>query len=219
MDGSLLAIIVQCDDSYLAMSIDDITTTLGAENSLASQFLYRYGMKAEPLANDDLRAYFEVEQGIWVSELWKGYPAQAAGVMSGDLLVALNGVPVAILQDLEPLTRPGPDTVFELQVRRGAQTVSVSIPGRGNQPAASGGDSTAEGIFLGNTEAGYRIESVEAGSAAALAGIRPGDRLLQVGNTAVTGPPVLRSLLTAPNRGPLLAIADRGPKTVALLLK
>ena len=219
MDGGLLALIVRCNDSYVAMSLDDITTTLGAENSLASQLFYRYGMKTEPLAEDALRASFQAEQGLWVSEVWKAYPAHSAGLMPGDLLVSLDGFPLTILQDLEPLTRPGPDSVFMLQVRRGMETVPISLPGNGNRPAVSDGAASAAGIFLNDTEPGYRIESVEPESPAALAGIRPGDRLLSIGNTAVTEPAVLRRLLTAPNRQPVLAVADRGEKLVALLIK
>lgn len=219
MDGGLVAVIVACGDGYAAMSVDDISTTLGAENSLESQLLYRYGMKTEPLSDDDLRAYFRAEQGLWVSEVWKGYPAHTAGLLPGDLLTALDEVPVTILQDLEPLTRPGPDSVFQLQVRRGRETASIQLRGGENRPAVSDGASTAAGIFLGNAEAGYRIGSVEPSSPAALAGIRPGDRLLRIGNTAVTGPAVVRRLLGSPNRRPMLAVAARGQKLVALLIR
>jgi S1-C subfamily serine protease len=219
MDGALLGLIVECDGSYVAMSVEDITSALGEENSLSSQLLYRYGMKTETLSDDALRGSLEAEQGLWVSEVWKGYPAYAAGLMPGDLLVSLDGSPLAILQDLEPLTRPGPGTVFELQVRRRQQTVSVLLPGNENRPAPTDGAATAAGILLDDAVPGYPIGSVEPGSPAALAGIRPGDRLLSIGNTAVTGPAVLRRLLTAPNRQPVLAVADRGEKLVALLIR
>jgi S1-C subfamily serine protease len=219
MDGALLGVIVRCGDSYAAMSVDDITTALGAENSLASQLLYRYGMKAEALTDDALRASLQAEQGLWVSEVWKAYPAHSAGLMPGDFLVSLDGFPVGILQDLEPLTRPGPGTVFELQVRRGRQSVSILLPGNENRPTASGDDDTAAGIYLDDAETGYRIGSVEPESPAARAGIRPGDRLLWIGTTAVTGPAVVRRVLTAANRQPVLAVADRGEKFVALLIQ
>ena len=219
MDGALLALIVHCGDSYAAMSIDDITTTLGAENPLESQLLYRYGMKTRPLAEDALRASFQAEQGLWVGEVWKGYPAHSAGLMPGDFLVSLDGSPLRILQDLEPLTRPGPDSVFDLRVRRGRQTVRVMLSGNGNRPAASDGAATAAGILLDDAESGFRIGAVDPDSPAALAGIQPGDRLLRIGMTAVTGPAVLRRLLTARNRQPVLAVADRGPKLVALLIQ
>jgi S1-C subfamily serine protease len=219
MEGALLALIVQCNGSYVAMSVDDITTALGAENSLASQLLYRYGIKTEPLADDALRTSLQAEQGLLVSEVWKGYPAHSAGLLAGDLLVSLDGFPLTILQDLERLTRPGPSTIFDLQVRRGRETVSFLLQGNENRHAVSDGAATAAGIFLDDTEPGYRIGSVAPESPAALAGIRPGDRLLSIGNTAVTGPAVLRRLLTAPNRQPVLAVADRGEKLVALLIR
>jgi serine protease Do len=218
MDGNLVAVIVQCDGSYVAMSIDDITTALGAENSLTSQLLYRYGMKVEPLS-PELLAYFDVERGIWVREVWKGYPADAVGLAAGDLIVGLDGAAVEILQDLEPLTRPGPDFIFALEVKRGQRTEAISLPGNGNKPRSTNSDSTIAGIFVGDPEAGYEITSVDPEGAAAQAGLRPGDRLLQIEDTPVTGAAVLRRLLANPNRGTTLAVADRGAKTVALVLK
>ena len=219
MDGRLLALIVQCGDSYVAISIDDVTTILGAENSLTSQLLYRYGMRVAPLLDNALRSIFQAEQALWVSEVWKDYPAHAAGFMPGDRILSLDGFPVTILQDLERLTRPGPDAVFDLQVQRGEETLSILIPVSESRAVVADGDAAVAGIFLGETEPGYRIGFVEPQSPAALAGLRPGDRLLRMGDTVVDEADVLRELLTDPDRPPLLAVADRGRKLVALLIR
>lgn len=217
LNGNLLAVIVRCGDFLAAIGVEDARAALDRANTAASRLLRRYGFQVEPL-DDASREYFQAEQGLWVSAVWKGFPAERAGLAPGDLLVEVNGAALSQPGDLEPLALAGEDAAWELRVRRPRRTVSLSLSAGVSPPAAPDAGAAA-GLVLEPPATGYRIQSVVAGSPAAAAGIRPGDLLLQIGNTTVRGPAAVRQLLSSPNRKPVLVVLERGPKILGLLLK
>jgi len=50
--------------------------------------------------NPDLAGYFDVEEGVLVTEVLEDTPASAAGLRSGDVIVRVGGEPVTSLDDL-----------------------------------------------------------------------------------------------------------------------
>lgn len=95
------------------------------------------GVRYEPvtpaLANQE---GLTVEVGAWVRRVEAGSPAEAAGVRPGDVLVAVDGVPLGQHHDLRNLVEaraPGERVV--LTVVRGDQTFDVTAT-----LASAGGD-------------------------------------------------------------------------------
>jgi S1-C subfamily serine protease len=89
------------------------------------------GIKGEsrPLHRRLVRAYgLEREAGVEALEVTPGGPAEAAGLRLGDIIVRLNGAPVASVTDLHRLlTRAAIGAVVAVQVLRGAELVELTV--------------------------------------------------------------------------------------------
>ncbi|MGH2534916.1 MAG: M50 family metallopeptidase [Thermomicrobiales bacterium] len=114
---------------------------------------------------------------VYITDVVPGSPAAKAGWQAGDRIVEVNGERVETNQEVSNVTssRAGDEITFTVE-RRGNLIDTTVIP-RENPPEGEG----AVGVgLLGNprTEGEVIIEAVEAGSAAAEAGIQPGDRIV-----------------------------------------
>jgi len=77
-----------------------------------------------------------VEEGAWVRRVEAGSPAEAAGLRPGDVLVAVDGVPVGRPHDLRTLVSAhAPGEVVILTTLRGDQSLDVPAT-----LASTGGD-------------------------------------------------------------------------------
>ncbi len=73
-----------------------------------------------------------------VLDVSDGSPAQAAGLQTGDLIVAFNGESVADYQQLQQLTSQNLDQNVTLTVWRNGETQQVSLTPRSNPPSGQG---------------------------------------------------------------------------------
>jgi len=150
----------------------------------------------------------KAEKGALIGSVTKGSPAAAAGLEEGDVVVAIDGRPVdgsnTLRNDIGML-RPG--TIVKLAVQRGADrlTIPVKIGSLSEAEAESGTASkqtaSKQAQVLGLSvkpltaqfaaqhgyanDAGVVVASVEPGSVAAMAGIRPGNLIVSVNRTRV----------------------------------
>jgi S1-C subfamily serine protease len=216
-NGNLVGIIVRCGDSYATMVIENAEANLREAASFASQLLWRLGLQVEPL-DADLRGYFRTDHGLLVSEVWKNYPAAEMALAPGDILLAVGGQPLSQPNDLLPLLRATATAPLELEVLRAGKHVRKTFPETLEAGSDSAAESSAAGVVLASP-AGFVVETVEPASPAALAGVQPGDRLLQIGNTSVSRPEQVRTLLSSASRRPAFVIADRGNRRVGLFIR
>jgi serine protease Do len=134
-------------------------------------------------------------EGILVSEVQQGSPADKAGLKRGDVILRLNNKPLDDVNDLRnQISLLPPRSKAALQIIREGKTQDIEIT-VGEQPdnlgkVAKGAEDTASlkqfGLAMQNLtpgladQLGYKqdqgiiIKGVEPGSAAALAGLRPG---------------------------------------------
>jgi serine protease Do len=145
--------------------------------------------------------------GALVAELTPGGPAAAAGLQTGDLIVKVDGQPVADGSDLtRQVSRFHAGDAIRLEVRRDGQMRQITVKSglrpsedtlasndRSFQgPGADGADGAA--AVLGLRVApdpqgrGVRVAGVANGSDAALKGLRPGDIIMRVGERAAHSP-------------------------------
>ena len=147
-------------------------------------------------------------RGAYVRNVDPGGPASAGGIESGDVILSFNGREIAKSTDLPRLvgeTKPG--TTATVQVwRKGATrdlTVTVgdgeptqSAGKKTETPSANSGNTNSFGVSITdlsdakkkelNIKSGIEVTGVGDG-AFAKAGIRPGDVIIRIGDTDITG--------------------------------
>jgi len=173
--------------------------------------------------------------GALVADVVDGSPAQAAGVQSGDVIVAIDGDPVDSPRTLaRRVAGADPDQPVQLQVWRNGKSMTLAATlGEGSEaptnpaaaPSATGdsserhlglalrtlSDQARRNLRLGPDVSGVLIAAVEPGSEAARHGLQAGDVLLRVGTTPVTDPAEARDAIEA------AAKADRGSIVLQVL--
>ena len=214
LDGGLLAVVLRCGEGLAALSPDSVSALIDTGRSFEGQLLALYGIRTAPL-DDVARGHLDLEGGALVSEVWNGSLGATSGLRPGDVIVGLGDQDVGSPQDLQPLLLPlelGPRLV---QVHRGRKTVEVDLSPGSAETAGDVGDGD-HGIGLEPAPAGFPIGSVTAGSCGADAGLRPGDRIVRVGDVV---PRDARELRRALGRRPVLIEIERGPRRLGMLLQ
>ncbi|KMQ77362.1 HtrA protease/chaperone protein [Candidatus Burkholderia pumila] len=156
-------------------------------------------------------------QGALVSSVEPGGPAANAGLQPGDVITALNGVPVADSTSLPSQVAglsPGTSAKVTVWRDKGSKDLDVTIGALKDTKTASAnanGDdsgSAAQDARLGVAVRPLTPEETQQGSmtrgllvqqaqgAAANAGIQPGDVILAVNGQPVTAPQQLKSMIS-----------------------
>jgi hypothetical protein len=217
LDGRLSAVILPCDGRVAAIAVPSVDALLRAGNTDQSRLLARYGMRLDKLTPGE-QEHFQLEHGTIVRELWRGYPAEMVGLEPGDMFLELDGEPVqeaAVEEMLLSATQEG----FELRVRRGRETLTVHLPPDGIAiPPPAPRESDAGIVWASEHDEGYPVGNVVAGSRAAAAGIRPGDRVLRLQHATPTSLAQVKRTLAATRSGSAFVAVSRGERLLGLLL-
>jgi len=146
-------------------------------------------------------------KGVLIREVSEDSPAARAGLESGDVIIALNGKPIADSQRLRftaASLRPGAEVEVRVLRDGKAKTFTLTVgtlPGEETVAAAageSGDDGVLDGVGVSDLTPNVRREfeipariegalvtQVDPGSAAAEAGLAPGDVILEVNRKPV----------------------------------
>ncbi|MCI0370407.1 MAG: DegQ family serine endoprotease [candidate division NC10 bacterium] len=176
------------------------------------------------------------DRGALVSEVVAGSPAAAAGLKAGDVIVGVDGQPVAEARDLPRLVAGRPvGSAAQVTFLRGGkrQTVRLVLGELPEERAAA--RSEEEGGLglrirdltpdlareLGLPAAGgVAITAVEAGTEAERAGLKRGDRILEVNRRPVASAAEVREALAEAGRGgAILLLVRRGDRSLSAALK
>jgi serine protease Do len=177
----------------------------------------RFGVSIQELDQSLARAFgMDTPRGALVTGVEPGSPGAAAGLRTGDVIVALDGRPIDRSAELPARVaemKPGQRVSIEVLRERSSKTLSIIVgtftpekvavvgdaqPPGAPQPAARLGLAVRElraGEGSPGQPAGLLVEA--AGGPAAQAGIRPGDRILSVNGTAVSTVAQLRDQVSA----------------------
>lgn len=186
----------------------------------------KLGVAVQEVSSDLAESFgLEKARGALISALEKGGPAERAGLSAGDIVLALDGREIASPAELSRFiaeTIPGQKIRIGLWRNRAAiELVARLDDARGATPEKTPGSEGKETDRLGlslrdlgpaerraqQSEGTVVVDAVE--GLAALSGIQPGDIILAINNTPVSGTEQLRGLLAkAGKRAALLVQRD-----------
>lgn len=218
LDSRLIAVVADCQDRYAAVTGASVGRILSRSRSqtFETRLLSRFGLALAPLTRATAK-FFRREQAALVQAVWNGRLAAEAGLVPGDLIVSLDGRDVVSPGDLHPLVLPVAREFFELSVLRFGTKVRIVLLARPSvsrsQPAP------AAGVVFQPAAAEFVIAEVIEDSAAARAGIQPGDRLIQVGKKPVRTSAQARRFLSNPDSETHFVLLERGEKRWGTLLQ
>jgi regulator of sigma E protease len=142
----------------------------------------------------------------------RGSPAEAAGLAPGDRIVSVNGEPVRFWHEVEEAIRSLPGGRIELEVQRGEQTFPVAI-GVVQRPGLDEFRLVSDVGWAGLRYARQRavLGIPDAASPATRAGLRSGDRVVEVDGTTVEDWPGFAAAYAARGTGETLELTiERG---------
>jgi serine protease Do/serine protease DegQ len=152
------------------------------------------GVSIQPLT-PELAESFGLDRmtGALVNQVLPDGPAEKAGVRRGDVLLTLDGREIRGVRALQLLVASTPaGKTVDLEVLRNGrrQVLPVTIVASETVETAAVPSAVGKGVGLGLVvapadEGGVRVEEVDPRSAAAAAGVRPGDRILSLNQKEV----------------------------------
>ncbi len=173
----------------------DVTEALIKDGKVTRGYLGVQITKAPPSLAKELGS-----AGVLVSSVEANSPAEKAGLVPGDLIVAVDGTSVkevAQVQNLVARHKPGEKVALKLTSYQSKKTrdATLAVGHRPEEPlvAENKSDDNASDAKLGFQVApDLRVTQVAPGSPAAEAGVQPGDRVVSVNREPVKSPEELR---------------------------
>ena len=140
-------------------------------------------------------------------------PAAAAGLKTGDRIMAIDGVPVKNFQDILEKVTVAPGRTLHMTVQRaGGGSQALTITPELDKDSGAG----RIGVYAWVDPV---AEKVLPGSAAAIAGLRPGDRILQAGRPVVNYMDLEQALVDRPAKLRVTYERDGAASAATLVFK
>jgi len=187
------------------------------------------GVGVQPLTPELAKAFgLESTRGALVSQVRPGGPADLAGIERGDVIVAYRGEEILELRSLpRAVSETGIGETIELELIRDGERrrVEARVGEQAEVRPAAVAPREAPGVGRYGLEvreplpgeSGVVVFAVEPGNAAARAGLRPGDVLLEANRRPLRGIADLALVLEAAEDGTLLLV-QRGEVTVFVMI-
>ena len=220
LSGRSLGLVVRCSGRLVATPIGDVTRVLGDTVAATERVWGVNGVTVTPL-DDRARDYFDADSGLLVTAVRRGTAGDDADLRPGDVLVAIDGRPIASPADAVALLGAASPASHLVSRRRGASASDVRLTRPDASPAmvTDSLESPGSGIEVVDpaAPAGVAIGVIR-GSRAAAAGLRHGDRLLRVGARDVTTAAAARRVLDQSRTGPTFIVFERDSVVHGVLL-
>ncbi len=172
----------------------------------------------------------ETREGAIISQVAEDSPAEKAGLSTGDIIVAFDGVSIngpSKLQNVVSATKPGTKSKVEIirdgkkktinvileELPQDDQVFSSRLPSKTDDLGIEVQELTgslAERYGIDSNTEGVVITNVERGSPGDEAGLRPGDVVIRIGSRDITGLKEFRRLSSPEDNNVLLLLVKRG---------
>ena len=144
-----------------------------------------------------------------VDDVVAGSAAARAGLQSGDRITAIDGTTIAKFSDLQRIVSQSAGKPLEFAIERRGRNLSFNITPELREIT----DPLCNKVMMGaigiRRDAPPVINTVKAGSGAAKAGLKPGDRVLEVAGKPITFTSELRTAIDGSAGKPLALKVDR----------
>jgi serine protease DegQ len=216
LDGRMLGVAVPCGGRMVILPASEMDGALHSGPNAARKIEKRWGMALRPL-DDTARKYFRSEEGLLVSELDRNGAAARTGVEVGDIVLTVDGQAVASLEAFHKALSAETGAPQLTILRRGRKRVipaaSPQAPGQANTPRDDD-----MGVRFESPAPGRLIEDVVVDSVAHRAGLRNGDRLLEVNGAHARRVQDLSRLLRRRPGEAVYLLVNRGQRQVGILI-
>jgi len=217
IDGGLLAVILPCGDRVAAIATSSVAAILTQADTSGQRVLARYGLVIGALSDDEA-AYFTLNDGVMVREVWTGYLGAEAGLLPGDIIEALDGTVVTAPGDVQALGEPPGEQALELSVRRGETVLTIVLAATDIEAVLETAATPGAGLVWDVPPEPYRIDAVIPDSRAAVAGIEPGDRLVRIDHAEPRSLAQVQQIFADTVTLPVLLDIERGERRLAVLV-
>ncbi len=156
-------------------------------------------------------------ENVYITDVRPGSPAESAGWLSGDQIVAVAGNEIEGSDELIRTTRDYAGGTMGVTIERAGQRIDTTVSPRQNPPRGEG----ATGVVLSAAAAAdVVVDGVTPGSAADTAGILPGDHIVSINGTRITDPYVASNVLEAAQGSDATVTVDGAgePRDVQLIV-
>jgi len=194
-----------------ASTVRSVVPQLQQNGSVARGWL---GVSIQPVTQNIADALgLDKTEGALVSQPQKGSPAEKAGLKSGDVILSVSGKPVKDARDLaRQIANEGVGTNIKLSVVRDGKPQDISVTlaqmaEKTDQKRAATKEQSSQSLeklgmavtpsatVKGADKEGLAVIEVEPDSAAAEAGIQPGDIILKAGTKSLASADDLETAL------------------------
>ncbi|MFZ4068874.1 MAG: Do family serine endopeptidase [Caulobacterales bacterium] len=194
------------------------------------------GVRGQSVTQDLARSLgFDRPQGVLVTEMFNDGPAERSGLRVGDVVLSVNGQPVADEQGLRFQTdTQKPGATVALAIRRGAEARTIQaridpLPRANPEPRELSGPHPLDGtrvVTLSPAVADERgldpfvsgalIEAMDGRGLAARLGLRPGDIVREINGRGVRSAPDVERAVKAPQGRTWTLVVERNGERVPL---
>lgn len=140
----------------------------------------------------------------------KDSPAERGGMQIGDVIVAVNGQPIANDLELRTASRSNLGKPTQYTVMRNGQRVDLTVTPQGEPPL---------GINLGFALSPVKVGEVRPNSVASRAGLQPGDVIVEIDGTPVNVDAHVSALLGNSKTSPAVVVERNGERVGPLTLE
>ncbi|MFC0117765.1 Do family serine endopeptidase [Pseudoalteromonas xiamenensis] len=168
----------------------------------------------------------EVKQGAYVMQVMPEGAANEAGIKAGDVIVSLNGDPIASFEELRgKVATHGEGKTLKMGIHRDGKTKEIDVTLKGQSEKTADAQRIHPALQGATLESGERdgnqgivVTAVEARSNAARVGLEEGDVIMQVNRQRVTSVREMSSIIDDIKGNVVLGI-KRGRDSVFLLIQ